>query len=78
MATVTVYSTPTCPWCHRTKDFLKSKNVEFKDIDVSQDHAAAEQMVEKSGQLGVPVIDIDGKIFVGFDKEGISKELHLS
>ena len=74
---VIIYSTPTCPWCHRTKEFLKSKNIGFKDVDVSKDHAAAEEMVEKSGQLGVPVIDIDGKIFVGFDKEGISKELNI-
>jgi glutaredoxin 3 len=74
---ITVYSTPTCPWCHRVKDFLKEKKVEFTDIDVSSDHAKAEEMIDKSGQMGVPVIDIDGKIFVGFDKEGISKELKL-
>ena len=78
MANVTIYSTPTCPWCHRTKDFLKEKKIEFKDVDVSNDRDAANEMIEKSGQMGVPVIDIDGKIFVGFDKDGISRALNIS
>jgi len=78
MASVTIYSTPTCPWCHRTKDFLKEKKIEFKDVDVSRDRDAANEMIEKSGQMGVPVIDIDGKIFVGFDKDGISRALNIS
>ena len=66
---VKVYSTSTCPWCHKAKDFLKEKNVKFEDIDVGADQKAANEMLEKSGQMGVPVIDIDGKIIVGFDKE---------
>lgn len=74
---VTVYSTPTCPWCVRVKDFLKEHKVEFKDIDVSTDHDAAHKMIEKSGQTGVPVIEIDDKIIVGFDKDKISKLLGI-
>ena len=74
---ITVYSTPSCPWCHKTKDFLKANNVEFKDVDVSKDHEAAEQMIEKTGQMGVPVTDIDGKIIIGFDQAAIKEALHL-
>lgn len=66
--TVKVYSTPTCPWCTVTKNYLKSRNVPFEDIDVTLDRAAAVEMVQKSGQRGVPVIDIDGRIIVGFDQ----------
>jgi|TARA_B100002003_G_C14046027_1_gene503846 glutaredoxin-like YruB-family protein len=75
MADVKVYSTKVCPWCHKVKDFLKEKKVEFKDIDVGADKKAAEEMVEKSGQMGVPVTDINGTIIVGFDKEAIEKAL---
>ena len=74
---VKVYSTPTCPFCVRVKQFLKDSNVVFEDIDVSKDQAQAEQMVEKSGQIGVPVLDIDGEIIIGFDKEKIKKALGL-
>ena len=65
---VTIYSTPTCHFCHMAKDFFKENNVEFTDKDVSTDRASAEEMVKKSGQMGVPVIDIDGQIIVGFDE----------
>lgn len=75
--TVKVYSTPTCPYCVRLKQFLKDNNVVFEDIDVSMDQVMAEEMVEKSGQMGVPVIDIDGEIIVGFDKERIQQALGL-
>ncbi len=68
---VIVYSTPTCPWCFRAKQFLKEHGVEFEDVDVSADHARAQEMIEKSGQMGVPVLDIDGNIVVGFDVERI-------
>ncbi|NIO21349.1 MAG: NrdH-redoxin [Candidatus Aenigmarchaeota archaeon] len=74
---VKVYSTPTCPYCKMAKEFLKSKGVEFKDIDVSTDQNAAKEMIEKSGSNGVPQIEINGKIIVGFDKEAIEKELGL-
>ncbi len=75
MANIKVYSTPTCPWCHALKDFLREKNVEFEDIDVSKDQEKAKEMIEKSGQMGVPQIEINGKIIVGFDKAAIEKEL---
>ena len=73
--TVKVYSTPTCPWCNVLKNFLKEKNIEFEDIDVSKDHEKAREMIKKSGQMGVPQIEINGKIIVGFDKAAIEKEL---
>ena len=74
---VTVYSTPTCPYCTRVKDFLKENKVEFTSIDVSTDEAAAQQMVDKSGQMGVPVVDIEGSIIVGFDKPKIQQALGI-
>ena len=77
MAKVTIYSTPTCPWCHKAKDFLKEKKIEFEDKDVSSDDHARHVMVEKSGQMGVPVLDIGGTIIVGFDQEAIKKALKL-
>jgi len=75
MAKVKVYSTATCPWCHKVKEFLDEKKVKYEDIDVGADKKAAEEMVEKSGQMGVPVTDINGTIIVGFDKEAIEKAL---
>ena len=77
MAKVKVYSTQSCPYCFMAKDFLKDNDVEFEDIDVSTNRAAAQEMIKKSGQQGVPVIDINGKIIIGFDKEAIKKELKL-
>ncbi|MEM2918198.1 MAG: Uxx-star family glutaredoxin-like (seleno)protein [Candidatus Altiarchaeota archaeon] len=75
MPNVKVYSTPTCPFCHMAKDFLKSKGVDFEDIDVSSNRKAAQEMIQKSGQMGVPVIETNGKIIVGFDRNAIEKEL---
>jgi glutaredoxin 3 len=75
MDKVKVYSTPTCPWCKLLKGYLTQKGVEFEDIDVSTDHLAAHEMIDKSGQLGVPQVEINGKMIVGFDKEAIDKEL---
>ena len=77
MAKVTVYSTAVCPWCHKAKEFLKANNIEFENKDVGEDEAAKNEMQEKSGQLGVPVLDIDGTIIVGFDQEAIKKALNL-
>lgn len=74
---VKVYSTPTCPWCIRTKQFLKENNVAFEDYDVSVDRSKADEMVAKSGQMAVPVIDIEGETIVGFDKERIKTALGL-
>ena len=72
---VKVYSTPTCPWCVRVRDFLKEKDVEFEDLDVTIDAVARDEMVEKSGQTGVPVLDVNGTVIVGFDKAAIEKAL---
>jgi glutaredoxin-like YruB-family protein len=69
---VIVYSTPTCPYCLRLKSFLKESGIEFENKDVSTDEAAKNEMVEKSKQMGVPVIDIEGDIIVGFDKDRIN------
>ncbi len=71
---VKVYSTPMCPYCVLAKDFLKEIKADFQDIDVSKDRNAAVEMIKKSGQTGVPVIEIGNEIIVGFDKERI-KEL---
>lgn len=74
---VKVYSTPTCPWCIRTKQFLKDNNIIFEDIDVGADEKAAEEMVQKSGQMGVPVLDIEGVIIVGYDINKIKGALGI-
>ena len=74
---VKVFSTPTCPYCVTLKDYLKDKNIEFEDIDVSADKSQLDEMVEKSGQMGVPVITINDEVIVGFDKEKIDKALNL-
>ena len=77
MPKVIVYSTQTCPYCHQAKDFLKANKIAFTDIDVSKDEAKAQEMMRKSGQIGVPVLDIDGTIIIGFDKAAIAKALKL-
>ena len=74
---VKVYTTPTCPYCIKVKQFLSENNIQYDNIDVSSDQAKAEEMIDKTGQMGVPVIDIDGEIIVGFDKEAISKALGI-
>ena len=75
---VKVYSTPTCPWCRRVKEYLTQNRIRFEDADVSTDRAAAEEMIKKSGQMGVPVTEIDGELVVGFDKPTLDKKLGLS
>lgn len=74
---VKVYSTQTWPWCRVVKDYLKSNNISFVEKDVNKDENAAMEMINKSGQRGVPVIDIDGNIVVGFDKDSIDSLLGL-
>ncbi len=74
---VVVYSTPSCPWCNRLKQYLRQNNIKFRDIDVSKDTKAAEAMVKKSGQQGVPQTDINGQIIIGFDKKKIDKLLGI-
>ncbi len=77
MAKVKVYSTSICPYCVALKEFLKERHIEFEEIDVSEDETAQKEMIEKSGQMGVPVVEIDGKMVVGFDREKITKLLKL-
>ena len=74
---IKVYSTPFCPYCVSLKMFLKQNNIDFTEIDVSKDNKAQEEMITRSGQMGVPVVEIDGQIIVGFDKEKISEILKL-
>jgi len=74
---VKIYSTPTCPYCVTLKNFLKDKGVEFEDIDVSQNQKELEEMVQKSGQMGVPVVNIDDQIVVGFDRDKICQLLKI-
>ena len=74
---VIIYSTPGCPWCAKTKAFLKEHKIAFKDIDVSKDEKAGQEIVKKSGQMGVPVTDINGTIIVGFDEAKLKKALKI-
>ncbi len=73
MQKITIYTTPTCAYCKMTKAFFKEHNVTYEEKDVANDHALVEEMVKKSGQMAVPVIEVDGKLVVGFDKEKLSK-----
>jgi glutaredoxin 3 len=72
---VTIYSTPTCPYCKMAKSFLDAKGVAYDDLDVSVDADARDVMLKKSGQMGVPVLDIEGEVVVGFNKEKIANLL---
>lgn len=74
---VLVFTTPTCSWCQRAKTYLRQQNVRFREIDVSRDAAAARDLVRRTGQTGVPVIEIDGRPIVGFDRPKIDKLLGL-
>ena len=70
---ITVFSTPTCPWCTRVKEYLNYKEVKFKEVNVAEDRDGAMEMIRKSGQRGVPVIDIDSNIVVGFNQSEIDR-----
>ncbi len=74
---VNIYSTQSCPYCVMVKDYLKKKNVQFADYDVGRDQVKAQEMIKKSGQMGVPVVDINGKIIIGFNRPEIDKALGL-
>ncbi len=74
---VKIYTSPSCPYCYTLKEFLKEKGIEFEEIDVSKDEKSREEMIKKSGKLEAPIIEIDGQIVVGFDKEKIVKLLKL-
>lgn len=73
---ITVYSTTWCGFCHSAKQYFDKLGVKYKDVDVERDMNAAQEMIQKSGQMGVPVIDIDGTIIVGFDRPRIDQQLH--
>ena len=75
MSKIIVYSTPSCPYCTLAKDYLNQKGIEFEEKDVSLDRESAREMIEKSGEMGVPQIDINGKIIVGFNRDAIDEEL---
>lgn len=77
MAKVTIYSTPTCVYCKMAKEFFKKNSVAYEEHDVASDMKAREEMVNKSHQLGVPVIDIDNNIVIGFDQRTIEGLLGL-
>lgn len=74
---VKVYSTPTCVYCKTLKEYLKNHDINFEDIDISKDGKQLEIMIKDSGQMGVPVVDIDGEIIIGFDKAKIDKILKI-
>ena len=74
---IRVFSTPACPYCVTLKSFLKEHNIQFEDIDVSKDEKALDEMIDRSGQMGVPVIDINGEIIVGFNQDRIKQLLKL-
>jgi glutaredoxin-like YruB-family protein len=74
---VIIFTTPTCAFCNAAKRYLRERGIKFKEVDVSRDPAAARDMVRRSGQHGVPVIDIGGKIVVGFDRPKINHLLGI-
>jgi glutaredoxin-like YruB-family protein len=74
---VTIYTSPTCSWCETVKDYLRAREIDFEEIDVSADMDRAQELVERSGQYGVPVVDIDGEMVVGFDRPRIDALLEL-
>jgi glutaredoxin 3 len=75
---IIIYSTPTCTYCHHLKDYLKEKGFAYSDINVAADQTKMIEAVVKSGQKGVPVIDIEGKIIVGFDQEAVDEALGIT
>lgn len=75
MTTVTIYSTPACPFCHQAKEFMQAQGVAFEDKDVTKNPAWIQEMVQKSGQTGVPVIEVNGQIVVGFDRARLTELL---
>jgi len=78
MKNVTIYSTPTCHFCHAAKEFFKEHNIAFTDYNVSEDATKRDEMVQKSGQMGVPVIFIDNDMVIGFDESRVKKLLNIA
>ncbi len=77
MAEIKVYSTPACPYCEKVKDFLKNHEIEFDEINVAEDREKAVEMVEKTGQMSVPVTEKQGKFVIGFDEEKLKELLGI-
>lgn len=75
---VTIYTTSSCPWCGVAKQYFSEHKIKYNEVNVQEDITAAREMVAKSGQMGVPVIDIDGQIIIGFDKNKIDRLLKLN
>lgn len=74
---ITVYSSPSCVWCTRAKEYLRARNINFREVNIAQDRSGAIEMMRKSGQMGVPVLDINGNIIIGFDKDQIDMLLNI-
>lgn len=74
---VKVFSTDSCPWCDKVKDFLKKHKVKFVEANVGADIEAAREMIEKTGQMAVPVVEINGEIIIGYDEEKLRESLHI-
>ena len=72
---IKVYTTDSCPWCVKAKNYLKSKNIAFEELNVAEDMDARQEMLQKSRQMGVPVLDINGTVVIGFDKPAIDTAL---
>lgn len=77
MPKITIYTTPACVYCKLAKAFFKEHNLAYEEYNVSANEAARDRMIAKSGQMGVPVIEVDGRILTGFDKDGLSSLLHI-
>jgi len=75
---VKVFTTPACPYCFTLKEFLKEHNIKFQEIDVSKDRKAKEEMIKKSGRLEAPMLEINGEVVIGFNKEKICKLLNIN
>jgi glutaredoxin-like YruB-family protein len=75
--TVKMFTTPTCGYCRQAKDFFNDNNVSFSEVDVTKDQVALRDMADRSGQMGVPVIDVDGEIVIGFDRERLAQLLEI-
>ena len=78
MANITIYSTPSCVYCKMAKQFFKENNLQYTEHNVQEDMQAQQEMIAKTHQLGVPVIDVDGEIFVGFDKKALAETLKIA
>jgi len=77
MSKVRLFTTPSCPYCYTLREWLKGHQIEFEDVDVAKNVQARDEMIQRSGQIGAPVVEIDGEIIVGFDKAKICKLLNI-